>query len=216
MMSSSDPETSQPRFDPRGHFAEAVSYAIDLHAEQTRKGTDIPYIAHLLAVAALVVEHGGDEDESTAALLHDAAEDAPPHHGGGEAVLDRLEQRFGSRVAGIVRACSDTLVQPKPDWRPRKEAHLAHLAAADGSVRLVTAADKLHNLRSIVADVRLHGESLWKRFNAGPRDVLWYYESIRDELRARPEPRLAPLLTELSELVEDLATMVSERPLAGS
>jgi len=102
-----------------------------------------------LSVAALVLENGGDEDEAIAALLHDAAEDC-----GGRATLDEIRRRFGPRVADIVDGCTDSYETPKPAWRPRKEGYLAKLHGASPSVRLVSAADKLHNARSVLADFR--------------------------------------------------------------
>jgi (p)ppGpp synthase/HD superfamily hydrolase len=125
-----------PRFD------EALAYAADAHAGQVRKGTSIPFVAHLLAVTALVLEDDGDEDHAIAALLHDAPEDA-----GGRDRLDDIRRRFGDRVADIVEACSDTFEVPKPAWRPRKERYLTHLETAPDDVLRVSLADKVHNLR---------------------------------------------------------------------
>src|SRR5918911_197645 len=151
-------------------FNEAFLYASQLHAEQTRKGTTIPYIAHLMAVTAIVLENGGNEDEAIAALLHDSIEDQ-----GGEATRQEIRRRFGETVVEIVNGCTDAEVIPKPPWRARKEAYIAHLIHASPSVRLVSAADKLHNARAILADYRVLGESLWKRFNGGKEGTLWYY-----------------------------------------
>ncbi|MCX7168598.1 MAG: HD domain-containing protein [Rhodocyclales bacterium] len=130
-------------------FSEALTLAHHLHGGQVRKGTAVPYVAHVLAVAGIALEHGADEDEAIAALLHDAVEDC-----GGAPVLADIRHRFGDRVADIVSACSDTDVTPKPPWQARKEAYLAHLKDAPASVRLVSAADKLHNARTILADYR--------------------------------------------------------------
>lgn len=154
-------------------FDEALVYASRLHAGQIRKGTDIPYVSHLLAVAGLVLEAGGDEDEAIAALLHDGPEDQ-----GGLATLNDIRVRFGERVGDIVAACSDTFEQEKPPWKARKQAYLDHLLIADDAVRLVSCADKLHNARAILADYRCHGEVLWDRFNAGREDILWYYAAL--------------------------------------
>src|SRR5580658_3136535 len=120
-------------------FAEALTFAAHLHGAQTRKGGDVPYVSHLLCVAGLVLEFGGSEDEAIAALLHDAVEDQ-----GGQLTLERIRRRFGSTVADIVEACSDADVEPKPAWRPRKEAYIAHVGSASDSARLVSAADKIH------------------------------------------------------------------------
>src|SRR5437660_4807656 len=121
-------------------FEEALTFATQLHAQQVRKGTRIPYVAHLLAVTALVLENGGDEDEAIAALLHDAIEDQ-----GGAATREEIRRHFGNRVVEIVDGCTDAEVIPKPPWRPRKETFIAHLREASASVRLVVASDKLHN-----------------------------------------------------------------------
>lgn len=153
-------------------FQHALVYAAQLHREQTRKRTAIPYISHLLSAAALVIEDGGDEDEVVAALLHDAVEDQ-----GGEARLDEIRQRFGDGVAGIVDGCSDTSARPKPPWRERKERHLRHLITASGSVRRVVLADTLHNARATLADLRRIGPSVWDRFNVGRDETLWHYNA---------------------------------------
>jgi (p)ppGpp synthase/HD superfamily hydrolase len=167
-------------------FEDALVYATRLHARQTRNGTAIPYVSHLLAVASLVIEAGGDEDEAIAALLHDGPEDQ-----GGLATLADIRDRFGPAVAEIVAACSDTFAEQKPAWQQRKRAYLEHLPEASPSARLVSCADKLHNARSILADYRQHGELLWDRFNAGRDDILWYYgELVRIFAEHGPE-RLA-------------------------
>ena len=140
----------------------ALEYASRLHSDQYRKGTRVPYITPLLAVAAIVGENGGTENEVVAALLHDAPEDQ-----GGLATLEDIRARFGDEVAEIVEGCTDTYDDPKPPWRERKEAYLAHLADASDSVRLVSAADKLHNARTVLSDYRVLGEDLWERFNGG-------------------------------------------------
>lgn len=154
-------------------FAEGLQLAFRLHRNQRRKGTSIPYISHLLAVVSLVMEAGGDEDQAIAALLHDAAEDQ-----GGERILSEIEEQFGPRVASYVEACSDTLTNPKPPWRERKERYLARLAAEEGAARLISLADKLHNARSILADLRRSGAVAWGRFNGGKEGTLWYYRSL--------------------------------------
>lgn len=181
-----------PRFD------EALVYAHEAHRAQTRRGGDVPYVAHLLGVAALVIEDGGDEDEAIAALLHDAAEDA-----GGRKRLDDIRARFGDRVAGIVAACTDTYDDPKPPWRARKAAYIDHLRTeTDPGVLRVSLADKLHNARAILRDFREVGDELWKRFNPGA-DPRWYYETLVEVFRAKV-PR-APMLRELEETFAALA-----------
>ena len=164
-------------------FEEALLFAAQLHRDQTRKASGIPYITHLLAVAALVGEAGGGEDEVIAALLHDALEDRP------DAIdFAELSRRFGQTVAETVRGCSDTEVQPKPPWRERKEQHLAHLAAATPATLLVVCADKLHNVQTINADLRELGDALWERFRGGKEGTLWYYRAAAELLRARGVP----------------------------
>ena len=159
-------------------YAEAVQYASELHANQTRKSTNIAYISHLLGVSSLVLEAGGDEDMAIAALLHDGPEDQ-----GGQATLDEIKIRFGDRVANIVEGCSDSLVEDpdnKAPWRQRKEEYLAHLKDADEDTLTVSLADKLHNARAIATDLVITGPSTWDRFNASAEEILWYYESIAD------------------------------------
>jgi 5'-deoxynucleotidase YfbR-like HD superfamily hydrolase len=184
-------------------FDRALVYATHIHAGQRRKGTGIPYVAHLLAVAALVLQNGGDEDQAIAALLHDAAEDH-----GGELRLADIRGRFGERVAAIVRACSDALPapgEPKADWRPRKETYLAHLALASPDAVLVSAADKLDNARALLLDYQELGEALWGRFNA-PRDgTLWYYREVVEVLERRLP---GPLTRELADTVARLGQLV--------
>lgn len=170
---------------PSPRLDEAFAFANRLHAGQVRKGTTIPYLSHLLAVTAIVLECGGGEDEAIAALLHDAIEDQ-----GGPATRAEIHHRFGEQVVAIVDGCTDAETVPKPPWRQRKEAYVAHVAAASPSVRLVSAADKLHNARAILADYRELRDGLWGRFNVGAQDILWYYRALVDG--ARPGRRDAP------------------------
>jgi (p)ppGpp synthase/HD superfamily hydrolase len=181
-------------------FSAALAFAAELHGSQTRKGSGTPYIAHLLAVSALVLEHGGNEDEAIAALLHDAVEDQ-----GGLPTLERIRERFGPAVADVVESCSDAVIQPKPPWRQRKEAYVAHLPQAPASVRLVSAADKLHNARALVADYRSHGEALWEWFTASREDTLWYYRAV---VTALQEAGSSPLVEELARTVGQLEKLV--------
>ena len=167
-------------------FTEALEYARAHHAQDVRKGTRIPYLSHLLAVSALVLEHGGDETAAIAALLHDVVED-----GGGVRALAEIDERFGSDVAAIVEGCSDTTAKHKEDWTLRKTRYLRHLETAAPGVLLVSAADKLHNARSILADLRELGDELWERFNSSPRQQLWYYGALRDTFLRRLPGRLA-------------------------
>jgi (p)ppGpp synthase/HD superfamily hydrolase len=182
-------------------FREALWFAAFLHADQVRKGTDIPYVAHLLAVAALVLEHGGGEDQAIAALLHDSAEDQ-----GGKHVLDQIRDRFGVKVASIVEACTDTTVVPKPPWRERKERYIEHLAEVSEDVLLVSLADKVHNARAILADYKKIGDALWDRFQGKKDGTLWYYEALLEAFGnrgQRPE-----LLAELKSVVLELRGLV--------
>lgn len=176
-------------------FEKALVYAARLHARQVRKGTSIPYVAHLLAVVALVLEDGGSEDEAIAALLHDAIEDQ-----GGEATRQEIRRRFGDKVVEIVNGCTDAEVIPKPPWRQRKQQYLEHLRGASAEVRRVSAADKLHNARAVLSDFRRQGDSLWGRFNGGREGSLWYYRQLVQIFRAA-----GPSL-----LVEELDRVVSE------
>lgn len=175
-------------------FREALLFAAELHSTQTRKGSGAPYLSHLLAVAAIVMEYGGDEDEVIAALLHDAIEDQ-----GGDVARQKIRRRFGDRVTRIVDECTDTDVEPKPPWRQRKEAYLAHLPQASASARLVSAADKLHNSRTIVSDYRQLGDEVWQRFKGGRDGTLWYY---RELVGAYRQAGTSPLVEELALVVE--------------
>jgi GTP pyrophosphokinase len=154
-------------------FGEALDYAFNLHNNQVRKGTEIPYISHLLAVAAIVLENGGDEEQAIAALLHDAVEDQ-----GGLPVLETIRSRFGERVAAIVDGCTDAYDFPKPPWHERKQRYLEHLQRAGSDVTLVSLADKLHNARSILFELRYVGQEIWDRFKGGKQGTLWYYRSL--------------------------------------
>lgn len=188
-------------------FSEALTLACELHRTQARKDTQIPYVAHLLAVAALALEHGATEDEAIAALLHDAVEDQ-----GGAAVAARIRAAFGDGVADIVIGCSDTDVVPKPPWRARKEAYIAHVRTAAEPVRLVSACDKLHNARSILDAHRVVGEQVWTRFKGGKDGTLWYYRSLIHELRAADTTkRTAALVDELERVVAELETLSTSR-----
>ena len=178
-------------------FADALVYATGLHAGQVRKGSGVPYIAHLLAVTALVLEYGGDEDTAIAALLHDAVEDQ-----GGAATRAAIAARFGEPVAAIVDGCSDTDVVPKPPWRARKEAYIAHVAGAPPAVLLVSASDKLHNARSLLADYRQVGEVLWDRFTGSRAGTLWYYRALVTAYRQTVAP--PALVDELDRTVTEL------------
>lgn len=167
--------TDVKRIDP-GRFGHAAALAAELHAGQMRKGTEIPYLSHLLAVAALVAEDGGDEDTVLAALLHDSAEDQ-----GGERTLERIADELGTRVSKLVRECSDAVPEPgaeKPPWRERKQQMVDSLPSLSHGARLVIAADKLHNTRSTILDVRIVGPDVWNRFRTGREGFLWYHQQM--------------------------------------
>lgn len=166
-------------------FLRALQFAAKKHAGQTRKASTIPYIAHLMGVASLVLEAGGDEDLAIAALLHDVVEDC-----GGAPMLKEIRRRFGSRVAKVVDGCTDSDTYPKPPWRERKEKYIEHLKSADADTHLVSAADKLNNVRSILSDYRVVGESVWSRFSGGREGTLWYYRTLLDEFLRRPVNRV--------------------------
>jgi (p)ppGpp synthase/HD superfamily hydrolase len=199
-----------PRLGAR--FSDAFALTHELHRAQVRKGTDIPYVSHLMAVAAIVIEHGGDEDEAIAALLHDAVEDC-----GGLPVAERIRAAFGDRVANLVLELSDSVADTrddttdKADWQTRKRTYLAHLATASPAALRISAADKLHNLRSIVADLRREGEALWARFNAGRDDQRWYYHELVKVLTGRAP---AALVEALAESLQDLEAAIAPGDLA--
>ncbi len=186
-------------------FKKALDFAFDLHKAQRRKGSKTPYIGHLLSVAGLVFEMGGDEEEAMAALLHDAVEDQ-----GGAPTLDAIRGCFGDRVAGIVAGCSDTDQRPKPPWRERKEAYLAHLATADPSVLRVSLADKIHNARDVLISYRLVGEAVWDRFKGGKEGTLWYYRALALAFRKRLDGGECVWADELTRVVDALEDLSSQ------
>jgi (p)ppGpp synthase/HD superfamily hydrolase len=190
------------RLGPR--FREALVLAAELHADQVRKKTDAPYVSHLLAVTAIALEHGATEDEAIAALLHDAVEDQ-----GGLPTLELIRQKFGDGVAEIVAGCTDsTEIDPnrKPPWRERKEKYIAHLEHASPSVLLVSASDKLHNARSIVAECRQHGHACFEKFKGGREGTRWYYRALVNAFRARGHSALIDELDRTVSELESLAT----------
>ena len=177
-------------------FQSALAFANKLHRHQRRKGTDIPYVSHLLGVASIALEIGADEDQAIAALLHDAVEDQ-----GGAPCLAQIRERFGDRVAGIVSDCTDADTDPKPPWRGRKEAYIASLAHKPADSLLVSLADKTHNARAILDDLVVHGPALWDRFTGGRDGSLWYYEELsgafRDHLPGPASDRLTFIVEEM-------------------
>jgi (p)ppGpp synthase/HD superfamily hydrolase len=184
-------------------FTEAMAYAAELHNEQIRKGSRVPYIAHLLSVTALALEHGANEDEAIAALLHDAIEDQ-----GGDATRQEIRRRFGDTITEIINGLTDSDVQPKPPWRERKEAYIAHLGSASPSVLLISACDKLHNATSILRDYRRIGEDLWPRFRGGKDGTLWYYRAL---VTTYHQYFQSPLVEELDQVVTELEALAASR-----
>jgi (p)ppGpp synthase/HD superfamily hydrolase len=177
-------------------FDEAVWYAHEAHRSQVRKGSDVPYVSHLLGVASIVLDDGGGEDEAVAALLHDAAEDQ-----GGHARLEDIRARFGDGVAQIVEDCTDSWSQPKEPWLERKQAYIQRARKLTGPSLRVSAADKVHNAYAILRDLRNQGERTWERFNATADDVLAYYESL---VRAYREAGGGKLVDELDRIVRGI------------
>ncbi len=177
-------------------------FAKRTHDGQTRKGSNIPYMSHLMSVAGLVLEAGGDEDLAIAALLHDVVEDC-----GGAPRLKEIRRKFGKRVAHVVAGCTDTDQKPKPAWRVRKENYLKHLCTADADTRLVSAADKVHNARSVLSDYREIGEAVFERFQGKRDGTLWYYDALVREFRRSPNR----LTRELERVVRELETLVGVR-----
>jgi len=185
-----------------GQFSKALVYAELKHHNQVRKGGDIPYVGHLLAVAGLVINDGGSEGQAIAALLHDAVEDA-----GGPATLKEIRANFGDDVARIVDECSDTDEEPKPPWRERKQNYINHLADVGDDTILVSVADKLDNARSMLRDYHTHGPSLWERFTIkNPRDHLWYYSELLKAYRGRG--CTSWMVDELGRVVDELKRLV--------
>jgi (p)ppGpp synthase/HD superfamily hydrolase len=184
------------------HFEEALVFATRLHAGQRRKGTSVPYIAHLLAVAGIVLDYGGTESEVIAALLHDAVEDQ-----GGPPTREEIRRRFGEAVVAIVDGCSDTDEVPKPPWQGRKEAYLARLGQETASVRLVSAADKLHNARDVLAAYRALGEAVWGRFTGGRDGTLWYYRALVNAYRTTDTAHA--LVDELDRVVTEIERLAA-------
>lgn len=162
-------------------FEQALLYAARLHSQQVRKGSGIPYMSHLLSVAALVLEMGGDEDQAIAALLHDAIEDQ-----GGLETREVIRTHFGDDVVALVEGCTDSYTIPKKPWRERKQQYLEHLKTASPEVRRISLADKLHNARSILMDVESLGNKVWEKFQGGREGSLWYYHSLLTIFEQQP------------------------------
>jgi len=193
-------------------FDAALHYATAHHALQLRKGTDVPYVAHLLAVASLALEMGGDEDEAIGALLHDVVED-----GGGEDALTEIRETFGQPVADIVLANSDSVDDgsgAKPGWWQRKRSYVNAIATKSPAALRVSLADKVHNARAILLDYRTHGDELWARFGQGQgiatriyyRELAAAFERERD----RVGPLAEPFVDELRRTVDAITGLAEE------
>jgi (p)ppGpp synthase/HD superfamily hydrolase len=205
MKKKTSPQGARRRVKLGSRFLRAFDFAADKHRTQTRKASTIPYIAHLIGVTSLVLEAGGDEDLAIAALLHDVVEDC-----GGEKMLTEVRRRFGKRVADIVDGCTDAYEMPKPPWHERKVSYINRLKKENSDTRLVSAADKLHNVRSILSDYRALGESVWTRFNGGREGTLWYYLTLRDEF-LRSEPNRITLDLDLA--VQELESLTRQKAI---
>ena len=198
-------------------FSAALAYAADIHRQQPRKGSQVPYIAHILGVTSIALEYGATEDEAIAAVLHDAIEDAPAELGdnAGESVRRWIGYRFGPAVLHVVEACTDADVKPKPAWRLGKETYIAGVAHKTASALLVSAADKLHNSRAILGDVRTSGNEFFNVFNkdAGQNGTMWYYRAIYTAMAARArdlkDSRVSALVEELGRVVGQLEELVN-------
>ncbi|MEH2297474.1 HD domain-containing protein [Nostoc sp.] len=183
-------------------FTAALIYATQLHANQVRKGSGVPYVAHLLGVASIALEYGANEDEAIAALLHDAIEDQ-----GGATTREEIRRRFGDNVTAIVDGCTDADTTPKPPWQQRKEAYIAHIPTASPSVLLVSSADKLYNAQSILKDYRVLGESVWERFQGRKEGTLWYYRALVD---AFSKTGTTVIIEELERVVAQIEVLASQ------
>ena len=182
-------------------FEEALIYATRAHGNQTRKKTGIPFIAHILGVTAIALEYGANETEAIAALLHDTVEDC----GGAERLRD-IREKFGNGVAGIVDGCTDTYETPKPPWLERKRTYIDHLNDSDKSTRLVSASDKLHNTRAILAELRRHGVEVFERFGGKKNGTIWYYRRLVTAFRQHGDH--ADLVDELDRVVSEIERLV--------
>jgi (p)ppGpp synthase/HD superfamily hydrolase len=177
-------------------FDKALVYTHKAHATHIRKGSGVPYFGHLMGVSSIVIDDGGSEDEAIAALLHDAAEDQ-----GGRDRLNDIRARFGDAVAAIVEDCTDSWVTPKEPWAERKKKYIGHARTLGPSSLRVSAADKVHNAYAILRDLRNTGERVWERFNAGPDDILAYYQGL---VRAYREAGGGRLVDELDRIVRGI------------
>jgi len=190
---------SSPLFSPK--FQKALDYAARVHARQVRKKTGRPYIGHLMNVASIVIEYGGDEEMAIAALLHDAVEDQ-----GGLPRLREIRKKFGKRVAHIVDGCTDSYIEPKLPWLERKRAYVERIRRESVEVLLVSAADKLSNVRETLHDLRTQGSGVFERFAGKKEGTLWYYRALVEEFRKAGSN---PLADELARAVSELESFAS-------
>lgn len=203
-MSSSSEASRDPKLGER--FDKALVYAHQMHRHQWRKGTDRPYISHLLGVTAIVLQHGGDEDQAIAALLHDVVEDC-----GGAPRLGEIHEKFGERVARLVHGCTDSLETPRPPHEERKRKYIERLLEEAAEIRLVSAADKLYNAREVLMDYRQHGDAVFVRFKGGREGTLRYYRALVSAFRhGNAVP--APLVDDLDRTVSELEALAAAVP----
>lgn len=196
----SEPEAAEPLLGTR--FDEALLFASQVHRRALRRGKDVPYIAHALEVASLVLNDGGGEDEAVAALLHDVCEDV-----GGIPLLNEVRRRFGGTVADLVTDCMDhDPARDKPTWRTRKEAYVAAIPTKSPEAQRVCLADKLATTREVLADYRQLGEPLWRRWSAG-REVLWYLRALSDAFLSASK---SPMADELRLTVDELERLAAD------
>lgn len=177
-------------------FEQALVYATQLHANQTRKVDKIPYISHLMSVSALILEAGGSEDEAIAGLLHDAIEDQ-----GGKATREEIRQKFGETVVEIVDGCTESDITPKPPWKERKIQYIENIRNASDSVKLVSLADKLHNARSLLIGYQNQGDKLWDYFSGSKEDKLWFYGEL---LKIYKQGNVNFMTVELQRILKEL------------
>jgi (p)ppGpp synthase/HD superfamily hydrolase len=189
-------------------FETALAFAARLHVHQRRKLTHTPYIAHLLSVAALVLEDGGDEQEAIAALLHDAIEDQ-----GGVATRDLIRQQFGEQVTQIVEGCTEPQREPQQTWRDHKLAYLHQIRSASAAVHRVVLADKLHNGRSLLLNLHLYGTVTWDYFKGGQANVLWLHHQ---QLQLFRQLSTSWMVNELAWVAQEVERLAIAPPLPGS
>jgi (p)ppGpp synthase/HD superfamily hydrolase len=203
-VSSSSDASRDPKLGDR--FDQALVYAHQMHRHQWRKGTDRPYISHLLGVTAIFLQHGGDEDQAIAALLHDVVEDC-----GGAPRLGEIREKFGERVARLVHGCTDSLETPRPPHEERKRKYIERLLEETAEIRLVSAADKLYNAREVLMDYRQHGDAVFVRFKGGREGTLRYYRALVSAFRGG-DAVPASLVDDLDRAVTELETLAAAVP----